>query len=299
MSTCFEDIIFLGDTVPSVELDNEIRGNPSVCYVINLECCFDFFSSRLEKDINLSMDAKKIKFLMHDNLVCCLANNHVLDAGSRSFEEMLKHFEANNVKYCGTNKQKFIQLEVRGSEVIIYNSCERGFRINKKVNYLSYNEIKSHSRRYPNTIHVIHWGYDAEFCDFPSIKQLMLACIMSLCTPPQTIIVGHHSHTVMPRAEINKRKFFFSIGNSQFFPLPGSGTTMKYNDLETVIFDKFRCKYIAGYLRDYRYKFLPQQLSSIIKRIRSRPSKFYLLAYFLMPYTIITLFLILVKGVRK
>ncbi len=148
-----------------------------------------------------------------------LANNHILDYGTKGFNKTIELLEQNDIHWFGVNS-KCLKLEL--SEKIAFhgycafNTNPLGAKKNSGVNPLIgkvvENALKETTKDGFYNILSIHSGI--EHVNFPSREDINLARYFSNITP--YTYYGHHPHVAQGVEQVNESILAYSLGNLCF-----------------------------------------------------------------------------------
>ena len=292
----YKDIIFLGDTIPTIALANFLKSNSGLQWpllvVLNLECAFGPDEVIVEKDIRVVVDADLFEHLVPDHLVINVANNHSMDNGVLAFKRFVNLAQSKGIAVIGTHSCPYVDVIIAGKSIRIHGCCQRSFRNYNELNYFSMLSYKRMLMLGNTNILFLHWGYDAEFSLHPSYTQLMTVLLIYLACK-ETHIIGHHSHTAMPMWSLRGMRVHFSIGNSPYWHLPGNGKMLYYQEFMGKPITFSIVESLRGYSIFFLESFIPRQRTSVDARV-TRSKKYYLYLYFFSPKFVFNLVLSLV-----
>lgn len=154
-----------------------------------------------------------------------LANNHILDYGTKGLTDTFNTLAKNDIYYvgAGANLSEAIQplsLEKDGMRVAILNFCENEWSIAEKNNpganpmhiIDNVNQIKSAKAIHDKVICIIHGGH--EYYHLPSPR--MVKQYRFYADNGADAIVGHHTHCISGYEIYNKVPIIYSLGNFLF-----------------------------------------------------------------------------------
>jgi len=159
--------------------------------------------------------------------VALLANNHVYDCLEKGFENTLRFFETNNIRYLGAGlsqveaRQPLI-LIIKGIKTALLNYVAPDTHPNisqeSKVflNILDYDrmlqEIKDLKSNSDIVIVNLHWGM--ELLQYPSSEQRTVA--RKAVEAGARIVACHHPHCLQGHETWENGHIFYSLGNFLF-----------------------------------------------------------------------------------
>ena len=147
-----------------------------------------------------------------------IANNHVMQAGAKAYQDLISYLEKRAIGYAGSNYKRSAIFEHQGQTVGIIVFSQRPDNFTKEPLYWhlpEYSDIVAEIQKLQQCdykIIFVHWGY--EFINYPNLSQKKLA--HWLVDSGADLIVGMHPH-VAQGCEIYKGKpIFYSLGNAVF-----------------------------------------------------------------------------------
>eukprot|EP01084_Bolivina_argentea_P094661 170193_1 len=99
-------------------------GTKSNNYIID-GILYHAHNSKVYKHLNPQQDQKNKQETINNNLICNLANNHILDWGYNGLNETLKTLRNNNILFCGAGENEYIAW--KPAVIEIYNKQCRIF----------------------------------------------------------------------------------------------------------------------------------------------------------------------------
>ena len=191
---------------PDIFIGN-LEGPISIFKDKNKEIPFAFNSSFLEL-----IDQAKINLFS-------LANNHIMQYGYKNFNFTCERLVTNNFFPLGLKVSSKgtipFEIKIENNHIIFISLSLRPEDTPFEPCYASKKElklIKDYISKVGNDHFVIlsiHWGN--EFVDIPSPNQISLG--RELVDIGVNVILGHHSHTVMPIEIYNNSIIVYSLGN--------------------------------------------------------------------------------------
>lgn len=196
-------------------------------YVIaNLEHPFsNKANTHVPSSIHLKSNPKNIKMLKYLNInIVNLANNHIFDFGPSEVKKTILTLSENSIDYFGIGSKNLLikhnsnqinlsgfccfstngnfyssKLNSFGLPPLTYSNVNRRIKINKDKNYFSLLNF--------------HWG--DEHTNYPNNFQRKLIQKLNL---NDTVIHGHHSHTIQPFFEdiSSSSCIYYGLGNFCF-----------------------------------------------------------------------------------
>ena len=196
----------------------------------NVENSFFLGPQRLFRGGHLFAPPESITGLLSLNLkVAGLANNHILDYGTKAMVQTKNLLEENGIKCVGTGLSLNdaltpVIVEIKNKRIGFQAFTTDDFFVNSvvaskfSVGSAPINEklIKKQITEIRGDVDLLfisfHWGY--EFLHYPSIEQTKLAakCI----SWGADSVIGSHPHVVQGFEMIDHKPVFYSLGNFIF-----------------------------------------------------------------------------------
>ncbi len=241
-------IIFAGDFLPQRLL------HPPPCFegasiVANLECAISEKQAEASKAYTLVLGKEALDVAAHSGFAALsLANNHVCDAGTVAFNEMVRALTGrSDTQFYGTQEQPFATLADGPLRCAVIGCLGRSrsrrgcmFRA-EHVESLLGDLIKDFDRVFVTP----HWGKEGECASHPSPQQRALA--RRWIKAGAHAILGHHSHSFHGRERMNGHPVYYSLGNLVFdheegkrFPLTHFGLAVTWTVGERPSSDRFK-----------------------------------------------------------
>jgi hypothetical protein len=181
----------------------------------------------LKKSVNLSMSEKSVNFL-NNNLVFCLANNHIMDYDEGGYNKVRALIKSKGYKYFGLESRKgeldnYTIVEKDGlmvciasfgwvnEECVLSKSDSPGIvnLTNRNIERF-FNEIKKSN--YDKLIVYIHCGYEYEYYPLP----LHVGLFRKMVDLGADFIYSSHSHIIQPYEIYRSKYIFYGLGNFYF-----------------------------------------------------------------------------------
>ncbi|HLA84208.1 MAG TPA: CapA family protein [Thermoguttaceae bacterium] len=210
-------IVFAGDYLPRRRLERSAFPENSRI-VANLECAIADNATEALKSHPLVLGTEADRCVAQGEFAALsLANNHVSDAGSAAFDEMVRRLHrASNAQFYGTRANPFAVLDEAGRRVAVIGCMEpsrsRVGRLFRQEDVLSL--IRDLTGRYDRIFVTPHWGKEGEFAAHPSPKQRSLA--RRWIEAGVHGVFGHHAHTFHGRERFDGAPVYYSLGNLAF-----------------------------------------------------------------------------------
>lgn len=203
--------------------------NESDLNIINLEC--PVTANNPDNKINksgphLRTDSAIFQYLKQLNIhAVTLANNHILDYGSKGIEDTFMQCTKNNIRFVGAGKDLVeaavpLYFEKSGVKVAVINACEREWSIAKEfaaganpIDLIdNIHQIRLARENADFVICIMHGGH--EYYPLPSpriVKQYRF-----FAENGADAIIGHHPHCISGYEFYNGIPIVYSIGNLLF-----------------------------------------------------------------------------------
>ena len=154
-----------------------------------------------------------------------LANNHILDYGTKGLLDTFDTLKSKEVAYvgAGTNLKdaaKYITLNREGMKIAIINFCENEWSIAEEdspgANPMDIidnaNQIREANSTHDKVIVIVHGGH--EYYNLPSPR--MQKQYRFYADQGADIVVGHHTHCISGNEVYNGVPIYYSLGNFLF-----------------------------------------------------------------------------------
>jgi hypothetical protein len=195
--------------------------------ITNLECPLTDSNDKIPKSgphIKAVPESVSLLKKMGINFVT-LANNHIMDYGTKGLNDTINILSENKVKFCGVGgnineTQKQTYLEIKGKKVAIINFAAHEFSIagSEKAganpvdvidNYSQIIEAKASS---DFQIVIVHMGIEHYAYPTPAMQKLF----RFYATLGVNAVVAHHSHCVSGYEVFKGVPIFYGLGNFVF-----------------------------------------------------------------------------------
>ena len=154
-----------------------------------------------------------------------LANNHILDYGTKGLLDTFDTLKSKEVAYvgAGTNLKdaaKYITINREGMKIAIINFCENEWSIAEEdspgANPMDIidnsNQIREAKATHDKVIVIVHGGH--EYYNLPSPR--MQKQYRFYADQGADIVVGHHTHCISGNEVYNGVPIYYSLGNFLF-----------------------------------------------------------------------------------
>lgn len=203
--------------------------------IINLEGPFTSSSTNFKQSIPLKANPSYAHVLKDNNVVvACLANNHIMDYGSKGLSDTISSLKSSGVNYTGAGENleqatQPVYLNVKGRKIAVLNfmdnttfpefsASEMSAATTNSSGYAlaDWNIIKNRIDEAKNnsdaTVVVFHYGN--EYSTSPNTDQIELShkCI----DEGADMVIGSHPHVIQKVESYNGKPIFYSLGNFVF-----------------------------------------------------------------------------------
>lgn len=147
-----------------------------------------------------------------------IANNHVMQHGSKAYRELVSYLENKGVEYAGTDEKRTAVIAHQGKKVAILVFNQRPENFTKPPLYWGmpeYQDVKVELEKHVDCdfrIAYVHWG--VEFINYPYNDQKQFAHYLADCGAD--LIIGMHPHVMQGYEVYNGKYIFYSLGNCVF-----------------------------------------------------------------------------------
>ncbi|MDD4730141.1 MAG: CapA family protein, partial [Dysgonamonadaceae bacterium] len=154
-----------------------------------------------------------------------LANNHILDYGTKGLLDTFDTLKSKEVAYVGSGTNlkdaaRYITLNKEGMKIAIINFCENEWSIAEEnspgANPMDIidnaNQIKEAKATHDKVIVIVHGGH--EYYNLPSPR--MQKQYRFYADQGADIVVGHHTHCISGNEVYNGVPIYYSLGNFLF-----------------------------------------------------------------------------------
>lgn len=219
------DIAYPGNLIFSDEYSNSLFKKKAV--VLNLEGPILDKTDDYSRELIL-FNSKNVfaQFECVESVIVNLANNHILDLGSKGLEETIIYLKKNDIVYLGAGKDK--KAAAKAKKTIIEDipvsflsfgwsviQCKTAGFEKPGVNPLEKQHVISsvlqEKNRNPDAkvIVMFHWNYELE--KYPQPRHRELA--KELIDIGVDLIIGHHPHIVNGIEVYKGKPIVYSLGN--------------------------------------------------------------------------------------
>ncbi|MGO1759932.1 MAG: CapA family protein [Mammaliicoccus vitulinus] len=176
------------------------------------------------KAFNFKVSEDNINILKNDidsNLICNIANNHIMDYGYDSFEDTLKNLGKYNIDYVGYSNNTSIHegiliKNIKGFK-LAFIGAHNNYNANENKPGLTaiddslYEKVRHAKESSDFVILHLHWGEELSLSQSP--KQIRIA--HKLVDSGADIILGHHPHVIQEVERYKNAVIAYSLGNFQ------------------------------------------------------------------------------------
>ncbi|HQP76725.1 MAG TPA: CapA family protein [Saprospiraceae bacterium] len=215
------------------DFTDTLAGNDLI--ITDLECPLTFSSTgRKKTGPHQKAHPVSIKILQHTGIgLAAMANNHIMDYGSRGVIDTLELCKANNVATVGIglSKQETAEpyvLRKKGKSIAVLNFADEEFITSPDGLYScnplepvgAYYQIKEAKEANDNVIVIVHAGN--EFYELPSPRtQKLYRYLIDLGAD---CVIAHHTHAFSGYEIYNSKPVFYGLGNF-IYDWPGKRNT--------------------------------------------------------------------------
>lgn len=193
--------------------------------IVNLETVIDTKERDFVKGAVRLIDKPEVLNSLKsiDTHLVCMANNHIMDNGTKGLEETIYHLEQNNINYVGAglNKKEIYKsflYEKDGEKIAVINTAE-GEESNEKYNnhcgasdiesYMIIDQIREAKKNGYFVILIAHAGVEFIPTPPPHIKELYKTFV----DEGADLVAGHHPHVTQGFEVYKNSTIFYSLGN--------------------------------------------------------------------------------------
>lgn len=175
---------------------------------INLESPFYDHCPTTNEGMIFCADPKAIKGLIDSGVdVANLANNHILNYGSKGLSFTQNLLRQNNIDYLNPSGNLVIKKVKSTRFGFLGFDLTSGYQEEEIIG-----RVKEAKLKVDVLIVSFHWGI--EYAEKPSLKQTNLA--HQVVDAGGNLILGHHSHVIQPVENYREAKIVYSFGNFIF-----------------------------------------------------------------------------------
>ena len=196
-------------------------------HITNLECPLTSSTDRILKDgpsIKASVEMiEALKYARTD--VACLANNHILDFGTRGLLDTINLCDKNGIKTVGAGKNladasQVLYLSVKNKTIAIVNITQHEFSIalkdraganplNPVQNFYSIREARKNSSI---VLVIVHGGNE----EYPLPSERVVDTYRFFADIGASAVISHHAHCISGFEVYNNVPIFYGLGNFIF-----------------------------------------------------------------------------------
>lgn len=231
-------ILFTGDFCPHKRIENlAIEGNFKHVFndfknefekndlnVVDLECPLTILETKIDKSgPHQKAHPKTINLLKEINIgLVAMANNHILDYGSKALLDTIDLCKKNNIKTIGVGKnienaRLPVVKEINNLKIGFLNFAESEWTIAKKnssgANSMdlieSFKSIQSLKQKVDKVIVIAHGGIEHYHLPSPRIKKTYRFFIDA----GADAIISHHTHCFTGHEVYKDAPIFYGLGN--------------------------------------------------------------------------------------
>lgn len=266
---CFSDskMLIVGDFCPFTGADNvelTIHDDLRVLFketilVVNLECPITDHNVMIPKSGPNIRAKPEVSKLMKDLdiAICNLANNHILDYGTKGLIDTCKILDNNDIIHFGIKgdfSNESITIEIGEKRIGLVSFTENEFSTRGETNKalglncsIQFKHINNLRNQVDYIIVQYHGG--VEHYQYPTPKQQEYAKF--LIDIGADAVVCHHSHCISGYQEYKQKPIFYGLGNF-YFPEIGNKETW-YRGLGVVLdFSEQLTYQVVGFEHDQK-----------------------------------------------
>jgi poly-gamma-glutamate synthesis protein (capsule biosynthesis protein) len=173
----------------------------------------------------LKVDPKNIQLLNNNrfNLVT-LANNHIMDYGSRGIQDTIDFLKEHKIDYVGAGSIKEeidVIFKTKDDFIIgIINVCENEWSTDERQGYKAngfseigmFYSIKKAKQKADKVIVIHHGGHEMYNLPSPRLKKILRFFVDC----GADVVVNHHTHCIGGEEIYKEAPIFYSLGNFVF-----------------------------------------------------------------------------------
>ncbi|MCZ4319927.1 CapA family protein [Aequorivita viscosa] len=212
-------IELLDDTIKDILCQADLR-------ITNLECPLTEHLTPIRKTgPALKADPKNIQLLINNtfNLVT-LANNHIMDYGSRGIQDTMQLLKEHEIEYIGAgsiNEDIDVIYKTKGDFTVgIINVCEnewstdenQGYKANGLSEICMFYCIKKVKENADKVIVIHHGGHEMYNLPSPRLKKTLRFFVDC----GADVVINHHTHCIGGYETYKQSPIFYSLGNFVF-----------------------------------------------------------------------------------
>lgn len=176
----------------------------------------------------------------------CLANNHIMDYGSKGLVDTLEICKKNNINYIGAGCNKKIAsdpfvIEKGGYKLAIINIAENEFgeASEERPGFYAYDPIDAFylinywKSKVDDIVIIFHGGHEHYRLPSPKVQKRYRFLIDS----GATAVIAHHTHCFSGYENYNEGIIFYSLGNFIFDNPHKRDDNWNYGFALSIVFD--------------------------------------------------------------
>jgi hypothetical protein len=187
-------------------------------------------------------------------VVCCLANNHMMDFGGEALLRTQRLLSAHGIHHVGAGENAeqasaALIMTVKGTKLAILNAttdekhvgsilAESGSpgsaAIGDPIDFIE--RVAALARTVDVVIVNLHWGF--EYFHNPAPEQVDFC--RRLAVAGATLVIGHHPHVYQGIEQRGSSLIAYSLGNLLLSPLPATNGRIQYRKPATRQFSLLR-----------------------------------------------------------
>lgn len=243
----FGDVLLEESFLKSKEYDDFINiFNTADLVTFNLETTVSSLTGTIqEKSYNFKSHPDFLGKLNNDiksEMVCNIANNHIMDYGQECFVDTIENLEKHNIDYTGVSKVKSVEegitFKKMGDFKIAFIGAFQGYNVTDETLGLTnidnelYDKVRFAKEKVDYVIVHLHWGEELSLSPSPDQKQFA----HSLIDCGVDLIIGHHPHVIQGIEKYKEKHIVYSLGNFQM--ITGNHLGSKYSHIISLVIDQ-------------------------------------------------------------
>lgn len=216
---------------------------------VNLETTFTNETTKTPKKYNFKASPEMAEVLTSSSIEAVnISNNHIMDYGTKGFEDTIKTLKSNKINYFGEGTKYVTEIKGVKFGFLGYKGFDEGKAF--------YNKLKADilELKKQNCIVIInfHWGIERNYTPNKTQKEMAHFSIDN----GADLIIGHHPHVIQGLEKYKGKIIAYSLGNFSF------GGNKNPSDKDTFILQT-NFKFENEKLKSYGIKVIPCSVSSV------------------------------------
>ena len=221
--------------------------------IVNFEGTLTTSKSATKNSFSFAAPPEYVQVLTSGDVeAVSLENNHIMDHGSRGYEDTCNALASAGIAYSGHLGSSIYTTETGVSIGMLSYQTFNG-------NYANiYESIEGDIQALRDAgCHLVivsyHWGDEKDYV--PNERQVPLG--RTTIDAGADLVIGHHSHRINPIEEYNGKYICYSLGNFSF------AGNIRPDDMDTYIFQqRFRVFTDTGVVENEGFRIIPCSISS-------------------------------------